>query len=263
VSAAELIRARVGARRPRLALVLGSGLAGLAEDVEDAVRIPYAELDGWPRPTVPGHAGELVLGAFAGREVAALKGRTHFYEDGRPDAMRPAVETLAALGVESLVLTNAAGSLRPGLAPGDLMLIADHIAFGPNPLVGDRGDQRFVDLRDAYDTGLRGHFRRAAERLDVPLAEGVYMWFSGPSFETPAEIRMARLLGADAVGMSTVPEVVLARRFGLKVAAVSAITNMGAGLADERLSHAHTQAQAARAAGGLAALLRAAVADWP
>jgi purine-nucleoside phosphorylase len=263
VNAADLIRARAGARRPRLALVLGSGLADLASEVAEAVRVPYAELGGWPRPSVAGHAGELVLGTWAGREVAVLRGRAHYYEDGRADAMRVAVETLAALGVESLILTNAAGSLRPGVAPGDLMLIADHIGFGPNQLVGERGDARFVDLRDAYDPELRVHLRRAAERLDLPLAEGVYMWFSGPSFETPAEIRMARLLGADAVGMSTVPEVVLARRFGLKVAAVSAITNMGAGLADERLSHAHTQAVAARAATGLSALLRAAVESWP
>jgi purine-nucleoside phosphorylase len=261
---AERIRSQIEDRTPSLAIILGSGLGSLADELEERVMIPYAELSGWPRVGVAGHGGELAIGALAGRDVVMLKGRAHYYEHGRPDGMRTPIETLLHLGVRTLVLTNAAGSLRPSVGAGSVMLITDHIVWsGMNPLIGDEGDGRFVDLRDAYDPALCEIFRRAAAATKTMLHEGVYMWFSGPSFETPAEIRAARILGADAVGMSTVPEVILARRLGLQVAALSAITNLGAGMAEERLSHAHTQAQAERARHTLSAVLRQAVKELP
>jgi purine-nucleoside phosphorylase len=262
--AAAVLAARAQGRAPKVALVLGSGLGPLADLVEDAVAIPYADLAGWPRPAVAGHGGRLVIGAFGGRPVAVLQGRAHYYEHGDAAVMRAPLETLALAGVTTLLLTNAAGSLRPEMGPGAIMAITDHIAWsGANPLVGEAGDGRFVDLVDAYDPALRAALRAAAEAEGVPLHEGVYMWFSGPSFETPAEIRAAKVLGADAVGMSTVPEVVLARRLGLEVAALSAITNLGAGLSREKLSHAHTQAQAEKARAGLTAILRATLRRLP
>jgi purine-nucleoside phosphorylase len=226
-------------------MVLGSGLGGLAGAVEDAVRIPYADLPGFPASGVSGHAGEVVVGWLGGARVACLAGRAHYYEHGDPRAMRGAIEALARLEVEALFLSNAAGSTRPAMGPGALMLIADHLNWsGLNPLIGEGGDGRFVDLSEAYDTELRARLKA----LEPDLHEGVYAWFSGPSFETPAEIRAAATLGADAVGMSTVPETILARYFGLRVAGVSVITNLAAGLAPEALSHAQTKREADRAA---------------
>jgi len=255
--AARIVERRIGDLCPDVAVVLGSGLAPLAGEVEGAVAIPYGDLPGWPAVGVEGHGGELVLGRLEGRAVAVLKGRAHYYEHGRADVMAAPIATLARLGVRTLLLTNAAGSLHSGMGPGRLMLIRDHINWsGLNPLIGASGGVRFVDMTRAYDPGLAAALRRAAETAGIALAEGVYMWFSGPSFETPAEIRMARLLGADAVGMSTVPEVILARAMGLSVAAVSAITNLGAGLSEDALSHEHTQAMAVRARADLIALLR-------
>jgi purine-nucleoside phosphorylase len=262
MTAADIVRARIEARAPKLAIVLGSGLDSLADFAEDAVAVPYGDLPGWPAAGVSGHGGTLVIGRLGGVEVAILTGRSHYYESGRADAMRAPIETLAALGVERLLLTNAAGSLRTEVGPGRLMLITDHIAFtGLNPLIGETGDARFVDMTDAYDPALREVLREAAASVEVPLAEGVYVWFSGPSFETPAEIRAARVLGGDAVGMSTVPEVILARRFGLRVAAISVITNLAAGLSDESLSHGHTKTQAEKARSALGRLLAAALPD--
>ena len=209
---------RLGGRMPKVALVLGSGLGDLVDEVEDALRIPYSELPGFPRSGVTGHAGMLVAGRFGGAEVLMLAGRAHYYEHGNPAAMRPVLETLAALGVDTLILTNAAGSLDPDMPPGSVMRISDHINYsGFNPLIGVESDDRFVGMTNAYDAELAARMQESAERLGIPLLAGVYMWFSGPSFETPAEIRMARILGADAVGMSTVPEVILARFFGLRV----------------------------------------------
>lgn len=262
--AAAEIAARTAGLRPDVAIVLGSGLAPLADQVEDAVAIPYDALPGWPAVGVEGHGGQLVVGHLEGRTVAVLKGRAHYYEHGRADVMAAPIETLARAGVGTLLLTNAAGSLHSGMGPGRLMLITDHINWsGMNPLIGAAGSARFVDMTGAYDKNLQAAMRSAAARAGIALAHGVYMWFSGPSFETPAEIRMARLLGADAVGMSTVPEVILARSMGLKVAAVSAITNLGAGLSAEALSHDHTQAMAVRARADLVALVRGALRDMP
>jgi purine-nucleoside phosphorylase len=259
--AAEIVRAR----RPdayRAAIVLGSGLGSFADTVEDAVRIPYGELPGFPAAGVSGHAGALVCGRIKGLPVLVLAGRAHFYEHGEAAVMRPALETLAALGVGTLVLTNAAGSVRTEMPPGSLMAIADHLAVsGVNPLIGEPSDKRFVNMVDAYDPALRTRLAACAARLGIPLHHGVYAWFSGPSFETPAEIRMARTLGADAVGMSTVPEVILARFLGLQVAAISTITNLGAGMAPHGPSHGETKEVAGAAAGRLSALLAGFLAD--
>jgi len=253
---------RLEGRTPDLALVLGSGLGSLAGEVEDAVRIPYGELPGFPQSGVTGHAGEVVAGRLSGTEVLVLSGRSHYYEHGNAAAMRPVIETLAGIGIGKLLLTNAAGSLRPEMAPGSVMMITDHINFsGTNPLFGEPTDRRFVGMTEAYDAELRAALKRAAEATGTALHEGVYMWFSGPSFETPAEIRMARALGADAVGMSTVPEVILARFLELKVAACSVITNLAAGMTGQELSHDETKEVAPLGGRRLAAILKAMLAE--
>ena len=254
--AARIVRDRAGAEAPGLAIVLGSGLGALASEVEDAVRIPYGDLPGFRDPGVGGHAGALVVGGLRGTRVALLAGRAHFYEHGEAGAMRGPIETLAALGCEALVLSNAAGSTREAMAPGALMAITDHLNWsGRNPLIGEGGDARFVDLSQAYDPALLARLRDVAAAREIELHTGVYAWFSGPSFETPAEIRAVRLLGADAVGMSTVPETILARFCGLRVAAVSVITNYAAGMGAGPLSHDQTRAEAAKAEARFTALI--------
>jgi purine-nucleoside phosphorylase len=260
MTAADILKARMGARAPKVGLVLGSGLGPLADEVENAVSIPYGDLPGWPKPGIAGHGGRLVVGALEGVEVAVLQGRAHYYEHADASVMRTPIETLKAVGAEKLILTNAAGSLNMAAGPGSVVMITDHINFsGSNPLFHDAGNERFVDLKNAYDPAFRASFRAAATRASVPLHEGVYMWFSGPSFETPAEIRAAGILGAHLVGMSTVPEVILCRRLGLRCAALSAVTNYAAGLSDEALSHEHTQAMAVKARAGMTAIIRGAL----
>ena len=256
-SAAEQLAQRLGGRAPRTALVLGSGLGSLAGEVEDAVRIPYAELPGFPRSGVTGHAGEVVAGTFASRPLLMLAGRAHYYEHANAAAMRPVLEALAGIGIGKLILTNAAGSLDRDMPPGSVMLIADHINFsGSNPLFGEPTDRRFVGLSEAYDGAMGAALEKAAAATGTPLYKGVYMWFSGPSFETPAEIRMARSFGANAVGMSTVPEVILARFLGLRVAACSVITNLAAGMTGGELSHQETKDVAPLGGARLAAILK-------
>ena len=243
----ELLSRKSGAR-PRIAVVLGSGWGGLADHVLDPVRVPYGELEGFPRATVPGHTGELLLGRIGAQQVAILSGRKHAYEDGDVKAMKEPLLALQAMGCEVLVQTNAAGSLDAAMGPGSLMVLRDHINLPQrSPLVGENGGERFVNMVDAYDPQLRRAALAVAKRSGVELHEGVYLWCLGPQFETAAEIRMFRQLGADAVGMSTVPETILARRAGMKVLALSLITNMAAGLSGESLSHAHTLEQAGRA----------------
>jgi purine-nucleoside phosphorylase len=259
--AASAAKLRATGRAPRIAVVLGSGWSGLTGWVEDAVEVPYAELPAFPRPTVGGHAARVVLGRIGPHEVALLAGRQHPYEGGRADGMNGDLRTLAELGVQILVLTNAAGSLDPALPPGGLMLISDHLNRPQlSPLWEERDDRRFVDMTDAYDPALRARARAAASRVGVELHEGVYAWVIGPQFETPAEIRMLRTLGAQAVGMSTVPETIVARHAGLHVLGLSMVTNMAAGMGAEQLSHAQTlrQAQAAseRAGAALAAIVQ-------
>jgi len=244
-----LISARAPGRTPKVALILGSGWGGVLDQVADPLDLPYADLPGFPEVGVAGHAGCLRLGSLAGVPVAVLAGRQHTYENGHADAMKGAIRSLAALGAHTLVLTNAAGSLRPAMGTGSLMLLSDHLNMVQRtPLHGEPGSARFVDLRDAYDPALRRAAHAAVAPLGETLHEGVYAWMLGPQFETPAEIRMLQTLGADAVGMSTVPETILARHAGLRVLALSMITNLAAGLDAEPLSHAQTLA-AAQAAG--------------
>lgn len=249
----------LGEHRPRAGVVLGSGLGTVADAVEDAVVIGYGELPGFPAPSVGGHAGRAVLGTIGGVGVAVLQGRAHGYEGGDPEAMRTPVRALRAAGAEVLILTNAAGSLRPQVGPGSLMAITDHINLtGMNLLIGPNDDSvgpRFPSLRDAYDPELLDALREAAAETGVELAEGVYLAVTGPSFETPAEIRAYRTLGADAVGMSTVHETILARHCGLRVAAISAISNLAEGMGDEPLSHEQTLREASRAGDAMTRLL--------
>ncbi len=256
MKAVSKIRKRAGKEPVRIALVLGSGLGHLAEAV-DGVAIDYADLPGFPHAGVSGHNPKLVVGKLEGVRVAVLGGRAHYYEAGDAAVMRRPLEVLAALGVETLVLTNAAGSFRKDIPPGDLMLISDHINYsGRNPLIGEATDRRFVNMVDAYDPGLRNALAKAARAEKLALKQGVYAWYSGPSFETPAEIRALKILGADAVGMSTVPEVILGRFLGMRCAAISTITNMAAGMSDEAISHEHTKAMAPLGAAKLERILR-------
>jgi xanthosine phosphorylase len=259
--AAAAVRERAPNLRPRLALVLGSGLGELADTLADRVEIPYGELPGFRSGSVAGHAGTLVLGRRAEVPVAVMRGRYHVYEGADGAAVATPIRALKLLGAEALILTNAAGSLRPEAGPGSVVAISDHInMLGFNPLTGPNDDgfgPRFPSLADAYDAALRSDLHAVAGELGIDLAEGVYLAVSGPSFETPAEIRAFRTMGADAVGMSTVHETILARHAGMRVAAVSAISNLAEGLSDVPLSHEQTLADAQRAAGDLARLLEA------
>jgi xanthosine phosphorylase len=253
--------------RAHLGIVLGSGLGALADAVQDPVVVPYADLPGFPASTVTGHAGRFVAGTLAGRRVAVLQGRAHVYEGTSGPQLAVGVRTLAALGVRTLLVTNAAGSLRAQAPPGHLMALTDHInMMGVNPLAGPNDDElgpRFVGLGDAYDRDILAALRTAAAATGVPLSEGVYLAVAGPSFETPAEIRAFRTLGADAVGMSTVPEVIVARHAGLRVGAISAITNLAEGMGDVPLSHEQTLASAADGARHLQRLLTAVLPELP
>lgn len=256
--AASVINERTGLR-PRVGVVLGSGLGAVADAVSGPTVVDYADLPGFPRPTVAGHGGRAVVGHVGEVPVAVLQGRAHVYEGGDLDAIRTPIRALRAAGAEILVLTNAAGSLHAEVGPGRLMLITDHINLsGVNVLSGPNDEEigpRFPSLRDAYDPELRERLRAAAGELGTPLAEGVYLAVSGPTFETPAEIRAYAALGADAVGMSTVHETAVARHAGLRVAAVSAITNLAEGMNPEPLSHEQTLRDAQKAADALAPLL--------
>ena len=263
MTALETIRGKAGEAAVRLGLILGSGLGAMAAEMEDAVRIPVGEIPGFPQSGVTGHAGELSVGTLAGTRCAILSGRAHYYEHGDPAVMRPAIEALKGLGAEAVVLTNSAGSTREEMPVGSLMAIADHLNWsGLNPLIGEQGDARFVSMVDAYDPTLRARMREVARAQGISLAEGVYAWFSGPTFETPAEIRAIRMLGADAVGMSTVPETILARRADLPVVAVSVITNLAAGMTGEALSHLETKTEAAKAQDRIIDLIRAFVGSF-
>ncbi len=255
-------RSKVGA--PRVGLVLGSGLGRYAERLFDAVDVPYSELPHFPGVGVPGHAGRLWIGRVRSTPVAVLQGRVHLYEGHDPARVVFGVRLLRALGCEVVVLTNAAGGVRTDLAPGELMRITDQLNLtGRNPLVGPNDERlgpRFPDLTDAYDPALAELLDRAAAEAGIGLRSGVYAQLLGPSYETPAEIRMLRLLGADAVGMSTALEAIAARHAGLRVAGLSCITNLAAGLAQRPLSHAEVSETAARVEGDFARLLDAFVA---
>ncbi|MQB04464.1 purine-nucleoside phosphorylase [Agrobacterium tumefaciens] len=255
-NAAEYIRQKAGIDDIDIAFILGSGLSAVA-DLIDGISIDYSELEGFHVGGVSGHRASLKIGTYRGLKVAILGGRSHFYEQGVADIMRRPLETLAALNVRQLILTNSAGSLLQDVGPGSLMLLEDHIGFsGLNPLIGETTDRRFVDMSLAYDVEIRKALILAANAIGTTLHPAIYAWFSGPSFETPAEIRAAQILGATAVGMSTVPEVILARFLNIPVAAISAITNLGAGMADEKLSHEQTKKAAAVAADHLTKLIK-------
>lgn len=244
---------------PSVGIVLGSGLGGFADELDGPVEIPYGDIPGWPVATALGHAGTLVVGMFRGVPVVVMKGRAHLYEGHPAEKVVFGVRVLGALGVRTLVITNACGGIREGLAPGDLVLVSDHINLqGTSPLAGPNDDSlgpRFPDMTGAYDPALRAAAHEAADRLGEPLAEGVYAAWLGPAFETPAEIRMIRTLGGDLVGMSTVPEVLAARHMGLRCLAVSCVTNMAAGILPEPLDAEHVLAVGAAAQGRLTALL--------
>jgi len=243
-------------KRPKIAIILGSSLGDVKLPLRNSISIDYADIAGFPLPKISGHTGWLVYGETERAPVLMLYGRAHPYESGNPAVMRPVIAALAQNGVSTLIATNAAGSLDPMLRPGSIMLVEDHINFsGMNPLIGESGDDGFIGMTDAYDAQLRKAFLRAASHEEIDLASGIYVWFSGPSFETPAEIRMVRQWGGDAVGMSTVPEVILARRFGLRVAALSVITNLAAGIEGAAPSHDETKREGAKAAGDMTRLL--------
>jgi purine-nucleoside phosphorylase len=238
--AVKLIESR-SPLRPRIGLVLGSGLGAFARSLDESVSIPWAEIPHFPRSAVVGHQGELVLGRSLGVPVAVMAGRAHFYEGHTMDQVVFPVRVLGRLGVEILVLTNAAGSINTSFQPGELMLLEDHInLMGANPMIGpneDRLGERFFDMTEPYDSDLRRIAERVCLEAAVPLRKGIYIALTGPSYETPAEIRMARVLGADAVGMSTVPEVIAARHMGIRCLGISCITNMAAGVLERKLDH--------------------------
>lgn len=238
--------------RPRIGLILGSGLGNLADEMDDAVRIAYEDIPHFPRSTVAGHAGRLVVGKLGGTPAYAMQGRFHYYE-GYPmaDVVRP-VRMMAALGVETIIVTNAAGGVNEQFTPGDLVLLTDHInMFGTNPLIGPNEAKfgpRFPDMSNAYDAELRELAAAVAQEQGVSLRQGVYVGVSGPTYETPAEIRAFRTMGADAVGMSTVPEVIAASHLGVRVLGISCITNMAAGILPQPLSHEEVVETSARIA---------------
>jgi xanthosine phosphorylase len=247
-----IITQKLGALKPKVAIILGSGLGGLADKIEASVKIAYRDLPGFPILTVVGHSGELIAGKLGGVDVIAFKGRKHFYETDDPYPLKTMIRAAKAVGVETLFVSNAAGALRPDMNVSELMAISDHINYmGLSPLSGANDEAfgpRFVPMTEAWDPHLRALLIVTAEKMNIKLHEGVYMAFRGPTFETPAEIRMAIKMGADAVGMSSVPDCIIARHCGLKVVGCSMLTNMGAGLSDEKLSHAHTLEMAARGA---------------
>ncbi len=258
--AARIIRARTGNAAPRIALILGSGLGGFADELTDATAIPYDEIPGFARSTVEGHAGRLVIGKAGDVEVACLQGRFHYYEGYAFDEVTFPVRALRALGCDVLALTNAAGGVNCDFAAGTLMLITDHLnLLGANPLRGandERWGARFPDMSEVYDRRLMNHARTAAEEAGVELRHGVYAALAGPSYETPAEIRMLRTLGADAVGMSTVPEAIIARHAGMRVLGFSCITNMAAGVLAQPINHAEVMETGERVRGKFVSLLR-------
>ncbi|MCM3163183.1 MULTISPECIES: purine-nucleoside phosphorylase [Metabacillus] len=227
--------------QPTIGLILGSGLGVLADEIENPVKIPYNEIPNFPVSTVEGHAGQLVFGSLKGKKVVAMQGRFHFYEGYSLDKVTAPVRVMKELGVQTLIVTNAAGGVNENFQAGDLMLISDHINnMGTNPLIGPNDSDmgpRFPDMSESYDKQLRELARGIASELHIKLQEGVYVGNTGPSYETPAEVRALRILGGDAVGMSTVPEVIVARHTGLKVLGISCISNMAAGILDQPLSH--------------------------
>lgn len=240
VEAANFLKGKY-TKSPRIGLILGSGLGVLADEIENPVKIPYEEIPNFPVSTVEGHAGQLVIGNLSGKEVVVMQGRFHYYEGYPFNQVTFPVKVMKELGVQTVVVTNAAGGVNQSFEPGDLMIISDHINnMGSNPLIGPNDSKfgaRFPDMSEAYSKELRTLARDVASKLNIRIREGVYVGNTGPSYETPAEVRMIRTIGGDAVGMSTVPEVIVARHAGLKVLGISCISNMAAGILDQPLTH--------------------------
>ena len=256
--AAAIVRRHAKHVAPRVGVILGSGLGGFVENIEDAIGIPYEDLPGFPKPSVEGHGGRLVVGTVSSLPIACLQGRVHLYEGQPASALMGMIRTLKALGCETLVVTNAAGSLRAEVGPGSLVLIEDHInMLGQNPLTGPDVQDRFLDMTEAYSRRLREKVQAVAVREEIELATGVYVATPGPSFETPAEIKAFKMMGADLVGMSTVPEVIAARHAGLEVIGFSIVTNLAAGMGETSLSHEETLNEAGAAGKKLVCLLQA------
>lgn len=263
-AAVSAIRKQLGSRTPEIAIVLGSGAGHVAEHITDAVRIPYGRIPGFPEPTVIGHGGELVAGTLAGRAVLAQSGRFHMYEGHPAELSALPVRVFATLGMRTLVVTNAAGGIRRTFRAGTLMLIADHLNLtGRNPLIGPvlEGEERFPDMSDPYDSGLRAVARRVARERGIALDEGVYAGLLGPAYETPAEVRMLERIGADAVGMSTVVEVIAARARGIRCLGLSTITNPAAGTTAAKLAHTDVIEVAERVKGEVAGLIEGVIAE--
>jgi purine-nucleoside phosphorylase len=257
--AAATIQPRIGGVTPDIAIVLGSGLGGLANDVTGQVAIPYGEIPDFPQVAIAGHAGKLVVGEISGRVVAVFSGRFHSYEGYPPQLTAFPIRVAHALGARTLLVSNAAGGINASFASGDLMIIEDHLNLTfTSPLAGaaEAGDVRFPDMSAAYDAELRAQLHSTGERLGIELRDGVYAMLPGPAYETPAEVRMLRILGADAVGMSTVPEVTMARMLGMRVAGVSCITNLAAGIQQTPLDHAEVLATTSLVAAQFQGLIR-------
>jgi purine-nucleoside phosphorylase len=233
---------------PVVALILGSGLGELADTLPERVALPYEEIPHFPTSSVEGHAGNMVFGEFSGRYVVIMQGRVHYYEGWEPDEITFPIRVFGAMGIERVLITNSAGGINPDFKPGDLMLITDHLNLtGYSPLRGENDDRfgpRFPDMSEAYDPEMRQTIIAAAREMNIPLKSGVYAGMAGPSYETPAEIRMLAKIGGDAVGMSTVPETIVANHMGLKVGGVSCISNLAAGISERKLSHAEVKATA-------------------
>jgi purine-nucleoside phosphorylase len=259
MNASEFIESRI-TLRPRIAVVLGSGLGDFADRLDNPSVVPYSDIPGWPRSTAVGHAGRLVVGAIDGLPVAALAGRVHLYEGYTAQQVVFGIRALSRIGIDSLVLTNAAGGINPAYKPGQLVLISDHInLLGQNPLTGPNDEAlgpRFPDMTEAYSKEYREIARAAGKEIGLDLAEGVYAALPGPSYETPAEIRYLRTIGADLVGMSTVPETIVANHMGMKVLGISCVTNLAAGVSGEKLNHEEVLAAGRGVAGTMVELLR-------
>ena len=256
---AQQIQSRLQGRQPEIAIILGSGLGSLGDEISAPITIPYTEIDGFPHSTVAGHKGCLISGELSGKQVLCMQGRIHLYEGHSPQSIATIIRSFAKLGIKQLIVTNAAGSLHEDMSAGSIMLISDHIGLNtPNPLFGPDDEKygpRFPDMSNAYDSNIRDKIKIIAQKEHIKLHEGVYFLSLGPCFETPAEIRAIKTLGGDAVGMSTVPEVICAVHCGIKVLGISVITNLGTGLKSGTQSHEETLIQAQEAASKLQTLI--------
>ncbi|MGN0906793.1 MAG: purine-nucleoside phosphorylase [Bullifex sp.] len=264
---ASCIQSKINGPLPRIAIVLGSGLGDMAEQLADPVYIPYSEIPHFPVSTVPGHKGRLAIGILEGKKVLCMQGRFHYYEGWTLQQCVYPIQTFKVLGIGNLMLTNAAGCVNTSWQPGDLMVITDHIKLmGDSPMRGANCDElgpRFFDMSHVYDRSLQDTAHKAASKLGFSLREGIYMLFGGPQFETPAEVRLARALGADAVGMSTVPEAIAASQMSMKVLGISCLTNMGAGILDQPLNHEEVLETGERVKTRFQSLVREIISAWP